>query len=325
MNDTYKIDKDKTDKDKTDKDKIDKDMGRCNLEKNYNEEYLIKKYCIEDKEYPEKLRQIARPPGKLYVKGKLPRENQPVVAIVGARNATPYGRKMAYDFANVLSANGVQVISGFARGIDRAGHEGALAAGCETFAVLGNGVDICYPRENVDLYQRVVESGGFISEFFPGTSPQPKFFPMRNRIISGLADVVLVVEARKKSGALITADFALEQGKDVYAVPGRIGDDISYGCNRLIAQGAGIALSPEEILKDLDIAGVKTQYFHKKSKKLLVKEEEIVYSCIRLQPMHIDDIMLKTKMELSKLVSILFHLEMRNLIQEITKNYYVRL
>lgn len=309
MEDIYKIDTDKS----------------CQETEEYEKEFSIVKYGIEDKKYPEQLRQIAKPPKEIYVKGKLPVNNRPVVAIVGARNATPYGRKMAYDFAKILSVHGVQVISGFARGIDTAGHEGALAAGYETFAVLGNGVDICYPRENRKLYAQITKHGGFISEFLPGTSPQPRFFPMRNRIISALADVVLVVEAREKSGALITADYALEQGKDVYAVPGRVGDELSVGCNQLIAQGAGIAFSPEEILKDLAIEERKTQTFHKKNQISLVKDEEIVYSCIRLQPMHVEELMKETNMELTELVSVLLNLEMKNLIQEITKNYFVRL
>lgn len=290
----------------------------------YKMDDKIRCYTIGNKEYPEKLRQLAKPPLRLYVQGRLPNPAQPSVAIVGAREATPYGRFVAQKFARVLAANGVQVISGFARGIDRAGHEGALQVPAATFGIMGCGVDICYPRENIDLYPEMILQGGLISEYEPGTPPRAGHFPMRNRIISAFADKILVVEARIKSGALITADHALEQGKDVYAVPGRIDDDLSAGCNHLIAQGAAIALSPEELLKDFEIDCLNFITFRKKNKIALAPEEETVYDCIRLQPQHIEELMAKTKMDLSKLTAILLELELKGLIKEITKNQYIR-
>ena len=162
-----------------------------------------------------------------------------------------YGRYAAAQYAAALSGAGVNVISGLARGIDGISQEAALRAGGKTYAVLGCGADICYPVENRKIYDKIPGQGGILSEFPPGTSPKSIFFPMRNRIISGLSDMVLVVEARKKSGTLITVDMALEQGKEVFVVPGRVTDALSSGCNELIRQGAGVAGSPAVLLEEL--------------------------------------------------------------------------
>ena len=209
-------------------------------------------YISRDSErYPQRFRELPQMPEGIYVKGTLPDEKMPTAAIVGARMCSRYGRVTSFDFGKKLAENGVQVISGMALGIDGAAQEGALAGGGRTFAILGCGADICYPRSNYRLYDQIPDHGGIISEFEPGTKPLPYNFPIRNRLISALADVVIVVEARKKSGSLITVDYALEQGKSVYAVPGRVGDVLSDGCNNLIAQGAGIAWSVETILEEL--------------------------------------------------------------------------
>ncbi len=203
--------------------------------------------------FPKRLQYIDNPPFGLFVKGRLPDEDRPAVGIVGTRLASAYGRDQAKRFASELAAEGVQIISGMARGVDGVAGRGALDESDNSFAVLGGGVDICYPRENADLYEALAERGGLISEYRPGLQPQSRFFPARNRIISGLADLVLVVEAREQSGTLITVDRALEQGKDVWAIPGRICDRNSSGCNHLIRQGAGIALSPELLLEALGV------------------------------------------------------------------------
>lgn len=204
-------------------------------------------------DYPERLKKIEDPPFGLYVKGRLPEERKPTVGIVGTRMASAYGRMQARHFAASLAAEGVQIISGMARGIDGIAGRGALDEGDDSFAVLGGGVDVCYPKENRDLYEALADRGGLISEYRPGLQPQNRFFPSRNRIISGLSDILLVIEARERSGTLITVDRALEQGKDVWALPGRIDDRNSAGCNELIRQGAGIALSPEMLLESLGI------------------------------------------------------------------------
>lgn len=211
----------------------------------------IKMYPFYHPDYPERLQNIPQRPAVLFVKGKLPSEEKKSIAIIGARNCSEYGRRMAEAFAGALGKAGVQIISGLARGVDGISQNAALDAGGTSYGVLGCGVDICYPEQNREIYEKLITQGGVISSYLPGTLPKAQYFPPRNRIISGLADVVLVIEAREKSGTLITVDMALEQGREVYALPGRVGDAISEGCNRLIAQGAGIALSPLELLEDL--------------------------------------------------------------------------
>lgn len=198
--------------------------------------------------FPRRLLHMADPPKGLYVIGTLPADDLPSVAIVGSRMCSPYGRRIACRFGMELAEQGVQIISGMALGIDGHAHEGALASGGRTFAVLGCGADICYPEKNRTLYQEIPKKGGILSEEPPGTLPLPYHFPKRNRIISGLSDLVIVVEARKKSGSLITADAALEQGRTVMAVPGRVGDALAEGTNHLLAQGAEIAWCVQSVL-----------------------------------------------------------------------------
>ncbi len=201
-------------------------------------------------EYPDHLRDIPDPPSALYVKGKLPDPDIPSAAIIGARMCSEYGRYIARQYGSALGRAGVQIVSGLAMGIDGISQKGAMESGGSSFAVMGCGVDICYPEENREVYEMCIAQGGIISEYAPGTKPQGNLFPPRNRIISGLADMILVVEARNRSGTLITVDMALEQGKDIYCVPGKVVDPLSSGCNRLIKQGAEIALSPEDLLQE---------------------------------------------------------------------------
>ena len=211
----------------------------------------ISLYPFYHPEYPEKLRGIPDCPAALFVKGTLPDPTKKSLAVIGARSCSAYGRRMAEEFAGTIGQAGIQIISGMARGVDGISQTAALQAGGRSFGVLGCGVDICYPPQNRALYGRLIQQGGVLSSYLPGTRPQGQLFPPRNRIISGLADALLVIEAREKSGTLITVDMALEQGREVYALPGRVGDAISEGTNRLIAQGAGIALSPEALLEEL--------------------------------------------------------------------------
>ncbi len=201
-----------------------------------------------DERFPEKLKNIPNAPFALYLKGELPNPDRPSVAIIGARMCSEYGRYMARNFGRGLALAGVQVISGMARGIDGVSQKAALSAGGKSFGIVGSGVDVCYPDENKDIYDELCCNGGVISEFAPGTMPKASFFPLRNRIISGLADVVLVIEAREKSGTQITVDTALEQGREVLAVPGRATDRLSDGCNLMISQGAGVALDVQDVL-----------------------------------------------------------------------------
>ncbi len=205
----------------------------------------------EDSRFPERLARIPDKPYALYCAGQLPQEEKKAVALIGARDCTGYGSYMAEQFGAAFAKAGVQVISGMARGIDGIGQTAALGAGGYSLGVLGCGVDICYPRDNRPLYEALLDRGGVCSEYPPGTEPRALLFPPRNRIISGFCDAVLVVEAREKSGTLITVDMALEQGREVYALPGRATDPLSGGCNRLIRQGAGLISSPEEFLEEL--------------------------------------------------------------------------
>lgn len=206
---------------------------------------------VSEPEYPSKLRDIPDAPHFLFFRGGLPKNNRPAVAIVGSRSCSGYGRMIATRFAGELACAGVDIISGLAMGVDGAAHKGALECGHDTFGVLGCGVDICYPSCNRYLYDAMREHGGILSEYYPGQSPMSYCFPQRNRIISGLSDAILVVEAREKSGTQITVTHALEQGREVYAIPGRVGDPLSSGCNRLIANGAVPALSSDDILSGL--------------------------------------------------------------------------
>ena len=203
--------------------------------------------------YPVKLLSIPARPFGIFVKGKLPDIRQRSLAIVGARDCSEYGQYVARHFAEKMAQNGVAVISGLARGIDGIAQRAAMEAGGESFGVLGCGADICYPKSNEKLYRMCMERGGILSTYLPGTPPTPNLFPPRNRIISGLSDGILIIEAREKSGTIITADLALEQGKDVFVIPGRVTDRLSDGCNSLIRQGASLIQSPEQLLEELNI------------------------------------------------------------------------
>lgn len=205
----------------------------------------------QDREYPGRLREIPDPPEELYVLGRVPEEQIATVAVIGARDCSEYGKYVASGLGALLGRNGIQVISGMARGIDGIGQEAALDAGGSSFAVLGSGVDICYPAGNRKLYEKLKLKGGILSEYPPGTPALPGHFPPRNRIVSGLSDAVVVVEAREKSGTLITVDMALEQGREVFVVPGRVTDPLSVGCNRLLKLGAGLFLDEREFMEEL--------------------------------------------------------------------------
>ena len=230
---------------------------------------------ITKEDYPRRLLNIPDPPMILYYRGKLPKENVPSVAIVGARECSIYGEKTACMFARELSAAGIQIISGGARGIDGLSQRSSLKVGGKSFSVLGCGVDVVYPKENEDLFEALIDKdGGLISEFEPGTKAITRNFPSRNRIISGLSDIVLVIEARKKSGTYITVCQALEQGREVFAVPGRICDSLSDGCNNLISTGAGVALNPESVINALLETGCMNAMFYSGDNKSLNTKDE---------------------------------------------------
>ncbi len=277
---------------------------------------------VEDKEYPSKLKNIFDPPYGLYVRGKLPREDKIIISLVGARNCSDYGREVALKLSKDLASYGVQIVSGLASGIDGYAHRGALNAGGDTYGILGCGIDVCYPKENFSLYMDMVKQGGIISEYGPGVPPRAFQFPMRNRIISGLADGVLVVEAKEKSGSLITVDQGLEQGKNIYAVPGSIYNSLSEGCNNLIKMGAKIVTSPKDILEDFKYNFESSIGNSPLDIKLLEKKENIVYACLSHLPMHMNEIAGETNINVDELSEILLKLELKKLVKEIRKNYF---
>lgn len=299
---------------------------------------------VEQSGYPGELRSVHDRPYGLFFRGNPKAWSEQAVAVVGSRRCSAYGQKIAYDLGFALGKAGITVVSGMAKGIDGAAHRGCLDAGGRAVAVLGCGTDICYPRQNEDLYERLLRDGTVLSEYRDGTEPLAVHFPARNRIISGLSSQLVVVEAREKSGSLITADFALEQGKDVFAVPGRATDPMSAGCNRLIDQGAGIVCSVEDYVRQLfeGMGAMPREYSarpenpgqnrDRKGREnrgegnfLLEKEERLVYSCLDFYPKGLDQLQGETKLEILPLLAAIMHLCDLGLIRENFKNQYVRL
>lgn len=275
----------------------------------------------KNKLYPKKLLNFSDRPWALFVKGRsLEALNGVSAAVIGARVCSQYGLYTAEKFAGELALHGVNIISGMARGIDSAAHRGALSAGGATFAVLGCGVDVCYPPENRELYEEIQETGAVISEYPLGTQPLAWQFPQRNRIISGLSDCIVITEAKQGSGSLITAAYALEQGIDVCAVPGRINDPLSRGCNQLIREGAAPVLDISDILLVLNIKNKKLQ----KEQIFLEKKNEVVYSVLGFHLQSVDEIAKKTNLKSGELYNILLQLQLAGLAEEPVKNCYIR-
>lgn len=273
---------------------------------------------LEDPAYPGLLKNIFDPPLALYYRGQLPSDNTGI-AIVGTRRASVYGKNAAEMFASRLAAAGLRIISGAARGIDTAAHRGAMQQG-KTLAVLGCGVDVAYPPENARLLRVIAETGAVVSEYPPGTPPHKSYFPARNRIISGLSRAVMVIEAGEKSGALITVDFALEQGRDVYAVPGSIFSAASAGTHRLIKQGAKLVDSVEDVLEDCGILPVKPP-----EPEPLTDEEQILIRYIGYdRSSSLEEIVVQSHLPASEVSCLLLQLELRGLIASLPGSCYVR-
>lgn len=276
-------------------------------------------------EFPDYLRNIPQPPVGIYVIGEIPNEYAPRVSIIGARNYTEYGAIVANKIAKELAEQGVVIVSGMARGLDSVAHEGALKGNGKTIAVFGNGVDVCYPRTNESLRRRIIQNGCVMSEYPPKTKPDAHHFPMRNRIISGMSDVLVVVEAKERSGTLITVGHALEQGKDVFAVPGNVTNENSKGTNNLIKQGAYIFTETKDIL---DILGIENHIDNKINNKKIIQtlatDEKMVYDCISLEPISVDELFIKTNKEINNLLYILTMLEIKGIIKKISGQKYIR-
>jgi len=268
-------------------------------------------------DYPKFLFEIPDPPPFLYVRGQL-RSNELAVAIVGSRRATSYGLLATERLAGALAGHGIAVVSGMARGIDTAAHKGALQAGGRTIGVLGCGIDKVYPPENRKLFEEVPETGCLVSEFPLGALPLAENFPRRNRIISGLSRGVLVVEAAENSGSLITAQYALEHGRDVFAVPGNIAFNACRGSNRLIKQGAKLVDCVEDILEELPgfIARNREVAPEQAAARTfsLTPKEAAVYELLARSSLHIDDIIAQTELTAGEVSSMLLHLELKGAV-----------
>lgn len=272
-----------------------------------------------DDDYPYLLAQTYNPPTVLYYRGHLP-VHEKMVAMVGSRRATAYGRNVCQMLAADLAAAGVVVVSGAARGIDSSAHLGALEQGY-TIAVVANGVDISYPPENAKLLSRISENGAVVSEYPPGTEPQAGQFPARNRIINGLARGVVVIEAAERSGALITVDFALEEGRDIFAVPGSILSASSKGTNKLIKQGAKLVDCAGDVLDEYGWTMLKEQ---EKNWELSAEEETVLSALTYDTPITLDDIIETTQLPISRAAYILIQLEFQGLIRESGGQRYLR-
>lgn len=270
----------------------------------------------EDEAYPRRLKEIDQPPPVLYLRGNLLPEDEWAVAIVGTRGITAYGRQVTAEIASVLARRGVTVISGLARGVDAEAHKATLNAGGRTLAVLGSGVDQIYPPEHRQLANQIIASGALMSDYAPGTPPDGVNFPPRNRIISGLSMAVIVIEAGERSGALITAEFAADQGREVFAVPGNINAPKSVGCNRLIHQGARPLLTPEDVLESLDLASFQQQ---RVARAVLPKDEveARLLSVLTREPMHVDDIRARVDMPIEKVSATLALMELKGMVRQL--------
>lgn len=284
----------------------------------------VKFYHYGSEGYPKRLMEIDSPPYALYVKGRLPREDRLSISVIGARQCSPYGRRLARQIGLELAGYGAQVVSGMARGIDGIAQTEALRAGGYSCGVLAGGVDVCYPREHVELYMELLEKGGLVSEQPLKTKPLASYFPARNRIISGLSDAVIVVEAKEKSGTFITVDRALEQGKEVYALPGDVTNALSNGCHMLIKQGAGLFTTTKEMLEELGFRYDKNVKKQTEHKIVLEKEENLVYSCLGLRAKHVEEIMKETNLSAAITMNQLISLTLKGMAHEISKNYYVK-
>ena len=288
------------------------------------------KFIHQDSEkYPKRLHAIPDPPLGLFVKGTLPDDNMKSVAIIGARDCTRYGREMARFFGRELSKAGIQIVSGLARGIDGMAHEGALEADGYTIGILGCGVDVVYPEENYKLFMEMERRGGILSESCLGEKPHAGLFPQRNRLIAGLSDGILVIEAMEKSGTFITVDQGLEQGKEIFALPGRNIDAKSRGCNSLIKMGAHMATEVSDILEILYSDSTKVPCIDEFTsgesfvcKNLLAPNEKIVYSCLRVEPQYLDEIISKTQIAPQEVCMALNHLTVIGGVVETARNYY---
>jgi DNA processing protein len=282
----------------------------------------IKAITIEDEEYPENLKNIYDPPPVLYFKGEIKKEDKNAISIVGSRRATYYGIDVAKNLAKGLAERGFTIVSGMARGIDTSAHWGALEAKGRTIAVFGCGLNIIYPRENKNLAEEIIRNGAIISEFPIGVPPLALNFPIRNRIISGLSLGVVIVQAGEKSGATITAEFALEQGREVFAVPGNVNLEQSKGSHKLIKQGAKLTEDINDILEELGIPTIR--YKEEQEIITLPPAEQAVYNCLNFEGVQMEEIVENCNLPVSVIASSLLMLEMKGLVRQLPGKIYLK-
>ncbi len=282
----------------------------------------IKVLTWEDEAYPQRLKEIDQPPPVLYVRGEYLSDDLFAVAIVGTRRVTPYGRQITEELSSFLAANGITVVSGLARGVDAIAHQTSLQSGGRTIAVLGSGVDKIYPPEHRALAEQMLERGALISDYAPGTPPDASNFPPRNRIISGLSLAVVVVEAGETSGALITAEFAAEQGREIFAVPGSILAPQSKGTNKLIQNGALPLLSVADLMQALDLTRMGE---HKAARKIIPTDETEarLMDVLGDEPLHVDEIRNRTELPIEKVSAALALMELKGMVRQVGGMNYV--
>ncbi|MCL5997728.1 MAG: DNA-processing protein DprA [Chloroflexi bacterium] len=276
----------------------------------------------DDADYPKLLKEINDPPPVLYVRGHLTSADAWAIGLVGTRRATVYGREVAETLATELARNGITIVSGMARGIDAYAHQAALQAGGRTIAVLGCGVDIVYPPEHRKLAQQIVEHGALVSDYPPGTQPDSQNFPPRNRIISGMSMGVVVIEADERSGALITSEFAAEQGREVFAVPGNIFNRSSKGTNQLIQKGAKLVTNVNDVLEELNLSMVAS---HKEAQEVAPENdvERLLMSHLSHEPTPTDDLVNALKLPTEIITSTLALMELKGMVRQATGTSYV--
>ncbi len=305
--------------------RVAKEIRKGPMEKAVEKElYLLKEVggkivTLKDSAYPKRLRDIYDPPPLLYVRGELKEEDEFAISIVGSRKTSPYGRGMTERMSQELARHGITIVSGMARGIDSLAHWGALSGGGRTIAVLGCGVDVIYPSENRNLFTKIMDHGAVLSEFPMGSPPEGGHFPKRNRIISGLSIGVVVVQASAESGSLITAGFALEQGREVFAVPGNVGAEGSRGTHQLIKEGAKLVESSEDILEEILPQWRRERETTQKvegPERDLTGEERILYERLGETPSHIDVLIRESQFDPGKVSSLLLNLELKGLVSQ---------
>lgn len=280
--------------------------------------------CVNDSDYPPLLRQIATPPPILYYRGTVSCLQKKTAAIVGTRLMTAHGKRSAASIARVLAENGIVVVSGLARGVDSVAHQVAIDSGGETVAVLGSGVDVIYPAEHKNLAKMIEKNGIILSDYAPGTRPERQNFPPRNRIISGLSYCSIIIEAGEKSGSLITARFAAEQGREVFVAPGPFGEPQSLGTNRLIRDGARPLVDLDELLSFLDVSEVETLPFMPQASKIAFEEplEKQIVDLICCEALHLDEIARQLSIPAGVLSGKMMLLELKGFVEEVAPNMY---